>query len=488
MAGAGAAGIALAAMSSQKAFSDETDHRQPEAKTLTVQPVLVYSLPQRREQTSWRGWGGIQTTAQVADEKRRIEGELQSMAAEADFPVEFKPLAEAQNPEQAAKIASQTCDVSLIYAAGSWGDTLEALSPADKSTLIFVRHRSGPSYLWYEIIHNRYLRKTVDEYGQPGVGPEDVIVDRPDEIVWRLRAFYALKNTLGKKIVCLGDASGWGEGGRKAPELTRDIFSMELINVSYDELGERISQARSHKNLVKRCAQDAKAYISEPGVELNTDAGFVERAFLLTDVFQTLMDEAGADAFTINHCMGTVMGMSETTACLPLSLLNDAGYLAFCESDFVVIPSGVLLHYICGKPVFLNDPTFPHDGIVTMAHCTAPRKMDGKTNDPVNVLTHFESDYGAAPKVEFELGQTMTVIDPDFDFKRWMGFSAEVVDNPFLDICRSQVDIQMNADTDRVNEETRGFHWMACYGDYLRETGYALGKTRIDWLNLDKTA
>ncbi len=84
----------------------------------------------------------------------------------------------------------------------------------------------------------------------------------------------------------------------------------------------------------------------------------------------------------------------------PPSLLNDAGYLAFCESDFVVITSGILLHYASGLPVFLNDPTYPHDGIVTLAHCTAPRKMDGRRAERAKILTHFESDYGAAPKVE----------------------------------------------------------------------------------------
>ena len=47
--------------------------------------------------------------------------------------------------------------------------------------------------------------------------------------------------------------------------------------------------------------------------------------------------------------------------------------MAFCESDFVIIPAGVLLHYVAGKPVFLHNSTFPHDGIVTCAHCTAPR-------------------------------------------------------------------------------------------------------------------
>ncbi len=196
------------------------------------------------------------------------------------------------------------------------------------------------------------------------------------------------------------------------------------------------------------------------------------------------MQEAGTDTMTINQCMGTVMQVSETTACLPLSLLNDEGYMAFCESDFVVIPSGVLLRYISGKPVFLNDPTHPHHGVVTLAHCTAPRRNDGVHDDPVRLLTHFESDYGAAPKVEMRKGQRLTVLDPDFASKRWVGFEGEVVDNPFLPICRSQVDVKIHGDTDRLVEEMRGFHWMACYGNYLAETAYALKKLGIGWLKV----
>jgi len=29
-----------------------------------------------------------------------------------------------------------------------------------------------------------------------------------------------------------------------------------------------------------------------------------------------------------------------------------------------------------------------------------------------------------------------------------------------------------------------GFHWMTCYGDYLKETGYALAKLGIQWTNI----
>ena len=83
-------------------------------------------------------------------------------------------------------------------------------------------------------------------------------------------------------------------------------------------------------------------------------------------------------------------------------------------------------------------------------------------------------------------GQKITVIDPDFASKRWLGFEGEIIDNPFLDICRSQIDVQINGDCETLVRETRGFHWMAGYGNYLREVGYALKKVQVDWLNLTK--
>ena len=170
-----------------------------------------------------------------------------------------------------------------------------------------------------------------------------------------------------------------------------------------------------------------------------------------------------------------------------MSLLNDEGCLAFCESDFVVIPSGILLHYISGKPVFLNDPTYPHDNMVTLAHCTAPRKMDGKRAERTKILTHFESDYGAAPKVEMKLGQVCTNLVPDFACKKWVGFEGTIMSNPFLDICRSQIEVRVNGDGAALLKEMKGFHWMMSYGNYLRETGYALNKLGVDLHNVSET-
>jgi len=324
----------------------------------------------------------------------------------------------------------------------------------------------------------------VDEYGQPNMGVEDVVVDRYDELLWRLRALGGLKNTLGKRIVAVGGPGGWGAGGKPAPQRSREAFKLDIQTATYPDLGERIKRAHSDQALVRRAHAAAEHYLKQKGVRLETDKRFVLNAFVLNEVFHDLLDEARTDAITINECMGTIMPMSETTACMPLSLLNDAGYMAFCESDFVVIPAGILLHYISGKPVFLNDPTWPHDGVVTIAHCTAPRKMDGKTPEPVRILTHFESDYGAAPKVEMRKGAVVTNLIPDFNFRRWLGFRGEIVDVPFLQICRSQADVSVQGDLAKLVREMPGFHWMTCYGDYLKETGYALAKLGIQWTNI----
>lgn len=451
--------------------------QQPISKTLEVQPVLVYETPARRDHTSWRQWGAIQTEADATAEKERIAKEI------AQFPkagLHVRPLQSVKTVEEAARIGGMDHDAVVMYAAGGNVRMMEALVKPQQTNLMFLRHRSGPVYLWYEIAHPRMLRKTDDAFEQPGMNVEDVVVDDTAELALKLHAAYALKNTLGRKIVAVGGPSGWGRGGRKAPDISRETWKLDIQTVTYDDLGERIRRARTDDARVKRCDAEADRYISRRGVSLETSRDFVRRAFLLTDVFRDLLDEAQTDAITINQCMGTIMGISETTACLPLSVLNDDGYMAFCESDFVVIPSGILLRQIANKPVFLNDPTHPHHGVVTLAHCTAPAKMNGTDAEPVRMLTHFESDYGAAPKVEMRKGQKLTNLIPDFANKRWVGFEGDIVAVPFLPICRSQVDVAIPGSTTKLLETMGGFHWMTSYGSHLREASYALKKLNVE--------
>jgi len=184
--------------------------------------------------------------------------------------------------------------------------------------------------------------------------------------------------------------------------------------------------------------------------------------------------------------MSTILPMSKTTACLSLSLLNDEGYGAFCESDFVVVPAGMLLRHISGKPVFLHNSTFPHGGVVTCAHCTSPRRMDGKKYEPTRLLTHYESEFGAAPKVEFPVGQEVSFINPEYATGRWVGLKGAVESNPFYEICRSQQDVRVHGNWKKLINEARDSHWMMTYGDCLNEIGHAAPRIGIRWENISE--
>ena len=457
---------------------------------LIVKPILLHDLPQRREGGSWRNWGGIQNQDDANAEVAKITAELAGIKKSADFPIEFMEVTATtsmgtmvEHPDVAK------ADLLIVYGAGADNDPLKHIA---KDVIVFQRWKSGPVYLQYEIVSPRFLRQHTDTQKIPHILPDDVVTDSLEELTWRLRALCGLKNTRNTKIVTIGGAAAWAQPAGVVPKLVEDIWGFQYHDISYDELGKLIEAAKADSAAVAVANRRAEAYLKIPNTVIDTTRDprefheFIVNCFVLDKVFRHIMAEAGCRNLTINSCMGTIMEVARTAACLTLSLLNDDNYLAFCESDFVVIPSGVLLANISGKPVFLNDPTYPNDQIITLAHCTGPRKMDGKTYEPTRLVTHFESDYGAAPKVEFPIGTVCTNIAPDFDAKRWVGLLGEVVEVPFRPICRTQVDIRYTCPSSLLAERMPGFHWMFGYGNYMKELGYALRRVGIEWDNLDK--
>lgn len=473
----------LSAVAAAKAADDPLNRRP-----LVVQPVFTYPVPVRQHQNSWRMWGGLQSQADIDEEANRIRGELDRLKADADFPLQFLPLAMGRRADALQPKVDAAADVLLVYAAGDGdGDLMAAMNPLSalgKDMILFIRHKSGPVYYWYEGMMARFLHQHTDGLACKGADYGDVVTDRLDEVLWRLRALIGRKNTRHTKMVAIGGAGGWGPSGVKAPDLATEKWHIDVHTVLYDELSRLVKDATADAAAMKTVRGEVDAYLRDPGVKLEVPREPVENAFALMHVFRALMNYTNSRSMTISGCMQTVMPIARTSACLALSALNDSGYLAFCESDFVAIPAGLLLSNIAGRPNFLNDPTFPHKGLITLAHCTAPRRMDGKTLEPARLLTHFESDYGAAPKVEFRKGQRVTSIIPDFAQTRWSGVVGEIVESPSLDICRSQMDVAYSISDARLGEAMSGFHWETVYGDYSREVGYALKRTPIGWQSL----
>lgn len=495
--GAGLAGgvLGLNATLSAGAEAQGWDPDRPlicTGRALVVQPVLMHHVAQKRPATSWKSWGGVQSDQAAEAEAQRIAGELQTLRSQAEFPLEVRPPIRVKSPAEAGKVHEGDHDVVIVYAASGSGELLKScFTPkSDRDTVIFVRRSSGPAYYWFEALSTKYLLTEGDACVAPTGGPDrtvhvdDVVVDDGGELLWRLRSLYGKKNFLGSRIVALGGP--WGKYSPEAPDVAREKFGLQIIDVSYEAVTPRIKAAMEDRERMAAAERWTRTYLAMPGTTLATTNEFVVNAFMLYGVFKDLMREHKASAFTIRNCMSTIMPISQTTPCLTLGLLNDEGLMAFCESDFVIIPAGILLRHICGKPVFLHNSTFPHAGVVTCAHCSAPRRLDGVHYEPARILTHYESEFGTGTKVEIPVGRQVTFIDPQYSTGRWLGFTGIVRGNPAYEVCRSQHDVEIQGDWKRLRNEVRDSHWMMAYGDHLREVGYTARKLGIWWESLSQ--
>jgi hypothetical protein len=65
--------------------------------------------------------------------------------------------------------------------------------------------------------------------------------------------------------------------------------------------------------------------------------------------------------------------------------------------------------------------------------------------------------------VDVKKRRRLTIVNADSRSRRWLGFEAEILDSPFYPICRTQLDLRILGDWERLLDEVKGFHWMAAH-------------------------
>lgn len=452
----------------------------PQGAALRVKPILVFDVPTRGDRTSWRSYGGIHTPQAASEEAARIEKELVELKKKAEFPLQIQPLELLDSQGKLAQVPIDGIDLCLVYAAGGCTQW-----PLKTPMVMFVRHKSGPFYLGFEIAHWRFLRGSGDLPVSKEFDTDDVVVDSYDELLWRLRARYGLKNALGTKMLTIGGQCAYsGQAQKEGPRVAKEVWGYDFADVSEEEFTKRLAAARADEKVVKQAESQTAELLNLPNVKLETDRKFVFNSHLAMHVCRQLLQETGASNFGFSRCMGhQQMAMLDTPACFVLSLANDEGYTAYCHTDLSHTMPGVLLRWIASRPTFVCNSHFPYDGLFFVAHCQAPRRMNGRDFEPATIMTHYESDYGAACKTHYTIGQVVTAVVPNLVCSKWQGFRGKITAAPSYPACRSQMEIQIDGDWKRLVREMEGFHTQIVYGDYLREVGYALKKLggQIQW-------
>ena len=481
MAGAVAGALALPAARVQGAAERvPAEGPFPRGTPLRVKPVLVFDTPARQDQSSWRGYGAIHTPAAAAEEAARIEKEWGVLKEQAEFPLHVQPVEVLDAQAKLQQLDVRDVDVCVLYAAGYCTEW-----PLAVPMIMFLRRRSGPFYLGLEIAHWRFLRQSGDVPAQPGFDTDDLVVDRPEELLWRLRALYGVKNARGTKMLTIGGLVAYSPLAQEhGPRVARDMWGYDFVNITDEEFAARLNVARADAEVVRKVEERTAALLKMPNIQLETDRKFVFNSHLAWHVCRELLKETGASNFGFAQCMGRgQIAMLGTPPCFVLSLANDEGYTAYCHTDLSHTLPGVLLRWMASRPTFVCNSHHPHDGLFLVAHCQAPRRMNGRDYEPATIMTHYESDYGAACKTHYPLDQVVTAIVPNLACNKWQGFRGKIVGSPAYPACRSQMEILIDGDWQRLQREMEGFHTQVVYGDYLREVGYALKKVggQIAW-------
>ena len=203
---------------------------------------------------------------------------------------------------------------------------------------------------------------------------DDVVVDDYDEVLWRLRALYGLKNFVGQRMLAL--AVRW-EMGRQRPR--RGPHTLQA--------GHRADRVQGIGRPAGGDPVEWESRSSSPPGPIaiwlcRTHAGDEEgiRPAGVRRLHRVPAVDAGAQR--PGHYGRLVHGddlrRGEHRGLHALELAQRRGLHRLLRIGFRGMPPGILLHYIAGKPVFMHNSTFPHKATVTCAHCTAPRRMDGK--------------------------------------------------------------------------------------------------------------
>ncbi len=196
-----------------------------------------------------------------------------------------------------------------------------------RHAVIFVRHRSGPTYYGYECLGGvRHLKTPSPELWQQNSGRQPRRRDARRSGRRRLRrSAVAAAGALWTEELLDPDRGPGRRGGKwdaEAPAWPRALSARHCRSDVRRPARGALKTIQADAKLQTQLAAWTDRYLAIPNTKLETRKEFAW-AFALYLVFRQWLREHQAPAITINACMGTILNVSDTTACMPLSWLND---------------------------------------------------------------------------------------------------------------------------------------------------------------------
>jgi hypothetical protein len=270
----------------------------------------------------------------------------------------------------------------------------------------------------------------------------------------------ALQNLRQSRLLVVG-----GSGGEAFDKAARELFGIEVLPVSFEEMGAAYAQAdlKQAESFADRWIGQAKEVV-EPGREEIVRSGAMYVAM------RRLMEDRKAQGITINCLGGFYGGHMKAYPCLGFSQLNNDGMVGGCEADRMSALTMLIVGSLTGRPGYISDPVIDTSrNAIIYAHCVATTKPFGAegASAPYRVRNHSEDRKGASIQTLLPEGYLTTTLEINPQSRQILMHQAKTLGNNSSDMaCRTKLEAVVKGDLERLTEKWgMGWHRVTFYGD-----------------------
>ncbi|WP_071145288.1 fucose isomerase [Bacteroides ihuae] len=281
-------------------------------------------------------------------------------------------------------------------------------------------------------------------------------------IVQRLKILYnnfkAQRTLTGTRIGVMGTSSSWLIASNVDYLLSKRRWKVEYVDIPLERIYEKFDLI-TEEEVGQACADFAvKALACREATP-----GDLIKAMRLYRAVKIVCEEEKLDALTLS-CF-KLIERTGTTGCLALSLLNDEGIVAGCEGDLQSIFTLLAIKALTGKVGFMANPSMVNtrNNEIVLAHCTIGTSL----TEQYIIRNHFETESGIGIQGIMPTGDVTIVKCGGECLDEYYLSSGTLTENTnYINLCRTQVRIKMNANADYFLRNPLGNHHIVVQGNH----------------------
>lgn len=412
------------------------------------------------------GFVSVASTMQSQEEIRKSARRVKEKLAESGFEI-FATKDLATDVETAENLVEKVCSEeidALVYFVGSGGterSILESSKSVEAPILLLATSSNNSFAASLEVIPRlRSEGKFSEIFFEEEITPTKIC----KEVKKVVEVRKAVKEFKKSRIGLIGRVSPWLVSSVEDFQEVERRLGPEVIRVELSELEKKVKEVSDFEGEdVAREFLTGVQDIEEPGEEEVVQAAKIYLGL------KSLAEDKELDAISLG-CFD-LLPVYDNTGCFALSRLNDEGIIAGCEGDLDTTLTMLIFYKLTEGPGWMaNTASVDFEGnSLTLAHCTVP--LDILDGPPV-VRSHFESRKGVSLQGAFDTGQKVTIARLGGPSLKRIVIALGTVKRSDLgreDMCRTQVEIELDGDVKTFLENTPGNHLVFSKGDISSE-------------------